>query len=230
MMKVLLLVTAASAKFLRPAESDVTLEIASFRSDANTFLEWQEMDDPVMGGLSAGQFEVYENLGHFSGTVENVPKLNAPGFCEVRTTSRMLVDASAYLEGGFLLTLKSATPEYAGYHFSFNAVGTPHHHGGHEVEGSYKTTFKASADLSTVYLPFSSFSWDWSDFTGDCATQDPDGFQHQCCSDNAAMCPDALRLKAITGLAVWAEAAQGPFQLSIQNIAVTLNNELSSSE
>ena len=44
-----------------------------------------------------------------------------------------------------------------------------------------------------------------ADFTGECDTKDPDGFQHSCCADLPSVCPDAPGLSNINGLSIWAE-------------------------
>ena len=122
--------------------------------------------------------------------------------------------------------MRTTTPAFAGFKFAFSAVGAPRHHGGHELVGSYKTSFSVPAgdDWTALALPLAAFSADWSDFTGDCATKDPDGYQHTCCSDETPeVCPDAERLAAITGFSVWAEGAEGDFNLEIQSVvAATL--------
>ena len=40
----------------------------------------------------------------------------------------------------------------------------------------------AGDSFSTIKVPLSSFSVDWSDYTGECTTKDPTGEQHVCCS------------------------------------------------
>lgn len=200
------------------------LELATFEENGTMVHLWKELYDPVMGGLSYGTFEVVDEVGAFNGTVEDVPKLNAPGFAQMYTSNMFHVDASAYLEGGIKMEIMSTTPEYEGYKFSFKAIGAPHHHGGHQIYGEYKAPFELNTtEWTTVVIPFDQFSWDWSDFTGDCDTVDPDGFQHACCSVDETRCPDAARLQAITGLAIWAEGAKGDFYLEVKSIHATMN-------
>ena len=60
-------------------------------------------------------------------------------------------------------------------------VTRPPHSGMHHSMPSFKSDFKfggADGSLQTVRVPFSSFSVDWSDFTGECGGKDPDGTQH----------------------------------------------------
>lgn len=209
----------------------VPVSIVEYREQAEdlvlaegTMQGWQEMNDPVMGGQSVGSFFSSNGTGTFHGTVKNVTFLNAPGFCQVSTKSP-IVDASAYL--GIKLEVRSSTPEYRGFKLAFNAVGAPRHHGGHEVTGSYKTSFalrNTTDEYQIVTLPFSQFSSDWSDYTGDCSTKDPDGYQHVCCSPfNPEVCPDAKRLAQITGFSLWAEGAEGDFLLQFTQINATVS-------
>jgi len=111
----------------------------------------------------------------------------------------------------------------------------PHHHGGRELFGMYK------ADLSTaksttqgvgwtiLRLPLTAFSSDWSDFTGECNTKDPDGYQHKCCDYNRSSglpwkepCPTTKGFESIIGLSVWSEGVFGNFSFEIKSISIEL--------
>merc|ERR1712232_1198137 len=184
--------------------------------------KWAEQDDPVMGGQSHGNWSVMETFGRFQGSVKNVSFIHAPGFCRTVTAVPLLKDAAAYIDGGLLLTARTSTPAYKGFKLSFGAVGAPKHHGGH-ISGCYKTKFNIPAspngEFQRIFLKFSEFSYDWSDFTGECSTKDPDGFQHHCCSAaNLTVCPDKARLTAITGFSIWAEGAEGDFDVDLKEI------------
>lgn len=182
---------------------------------------WIENDDPIMGGKSRGSWSVADSYGVFNGSTVNVPKLSAPGFCRAITISPFMKDASAYLSGGLMLTVRTTTPEYEGFKLAWGSLRTPRHHGGHEAQGSYKTKFQVPAgdDFQSVYLPFSSFSWDWSDLDGECSTLDPDGYQHKCCSDATPdVCPTTQHSSGINMFNIWAEGVAGDFHLEIQEI------------
>ena len=188
-----------------------------------------------MGGQSSGNFSVVSDHAVFQGTVRNVSFLHAPGFCRAFTTSFMLQDASAYVDGGITITARSSTPAFKGFKLAIGAIGAPKHHGGHEMEGSYKAGFAIAKTYtldsilggdddgwSTVYLPFTEFSSDWSDFSGECTTKDPDGYQHKCCSKDAPeVCPNAKTLKLINNLALWAEGVEGDFHIEVKSIEAT---------
>eukprot|EP00631_Chrysoreinhardia_giraudii_P007277 CAMPEP_0197423224 /NCGR_PEP_ID=MMETSP1170-20131217/20233_1 /TAXON_ID=54406 /ORGANISM="Sarcinochrysis sp, Strain CCMP770" /LENGTH=219 /DNA_ID=CAMNT_0042950625 /DNA_START=22 /DNA_END=681 /DNA_ORIENTATION=+ len=219
-MKKACLVVVLAAVVGNAAADEVVL--ATFGSASS--LTWQEMNDPVMGGESTGNFSLTANAtGKFQGVVKNVSFLGAPGFCQVETTSLFSTNISSFLDGGIALTIAAtATPTYGGFKFAFSAVGAPRHHGGHEATGSYKTSFNASSQR--IFLPFASFSSDWSDYTGDCDTLDPDGYQHVCCDDDHTdVCPDARRLAQVTGYSIWAEGTEGTFDLEVTQIAAALN-------
>lgn len=80
-------------------------------------------------------------------------------------------------------------------------------------------------DWQTVTIPFSEFSYDTSDYTGDCFTKDPTGTQHYCCGtggeeelEKTEVCPTSEYLSKITGVQVWGEGAEGDFHLEIDYI------------
>ena len=69
------------------------------------------------------------------------------------------------------------------------------------------------------------FSSDWSDFTGECNTKDPDGYQHLCCDASSGMpwqepCPTTKGLESIIGLSVWSDGVLGNFSISIRSISI----------
>lgn len=143
---------------------------------------------------------------------------------------------------------------FAKYRFGLSAANIPKHGGqAHELEGQYKGNFvvkptntfvkqpssmlrgQASASApqpaamggacQIITIPFSAFSSDWSDFTGDCGGTDPDGTEHKCCSlaDAPEVCPSADHLKEVDVVTVWAEGVEGLFGLRIYEINVTAN-------
>merc|ERR1711871_127335 len=186
---------------------------------------WTEQNDPVMGGQSCGNWSLQEGFGRFEGTVRNVSFLHAPGFCRAFTTSLLMrQDASKYLNGGLVLTVRTTTPSYKGFKIAFGAVGAPVHHGGHEYEGSFTADFMvpSSSDgmaWQTVMIPFNKFSYDWSDFTGECSTKDPDGYQHKCCSpETPDVCPTSKFLSKVNNFALWAEGQEGAFLIDMKEI------------
>merc|ERR1712086_212053 len=185
----------------------------------------REMDDPVMGGRSAGSFSVLTDpppvspiAGHFRGHCAIVPFLHAPGFCKV-TADGTFHDASTYANGAMQLYVKSSTPAYKGFKVAFGAVGASRPHPSRHGGATFKANFALSGqhtDWQLVEVPFHRFSIDWSEYTGDCSTKDPTGEQHVCCSsEHPEVCPTAAHLKAITSVEVWAEGSEGDFSLEI---------------
>jgi len=198
--------------------------LATFGTSAPTSsIHWIEANDPVMGGQSHGNFSVSGDHGVFQGEVKTVPSLKAPGFCQFSSSSLMFKDLSTYSSGSVSLVVRSSTPDYQGFKLDFRAFGAKRHHGGHELQGSYKTGFTVPAgDWTTVNIPLTKFSSDWSDFTGECSTRDPDGYQHQCCTESTPeVCPSASTMTVVDGISVWAEGVAGVYQLEIQSISIS---------
>lgn len=187
---------------------------------------WEPRDDPVMGGGSKSNWSLEEDYGVWQGSVTNVSFLGAPGFCAVRTISLPSVDASAYIDGGLVLKVRSSTPEYTGFKLRFEGPSVPRHvnqYGPPTLPGSQLSPFKVPASLNgewrSAFLPFSSFSYDHSDYTGKCDTVDPDGYQHRCCSDAAPeVCPNSTQLETIDAFVINAEGVEGKFQMDIKEI------------
>merc|ERR1711865_620010 len=130
-------------------------------------------------------------------------------------------DISSHL-GGFLeLRVRSTTPTFAGFRIAFAAKDVPStsRYGG----GSFKSGFNRTdaTDFQIVQVPFTSFSYDWSGFTGRCDTKDPGGQQHHCCStqgNDKKYCPTKAFLSTITDVEVWAEGAEGDFHLEVDYV------------
>jgi len=200
--------------------------LANFKSGSRSFYRWQEVNDPVMGGQSYGNFSVSDGVATFQGQTRIVPSLRAPGFCKANTGVGILEDASAYTNGAIQLIVRTTTPSYKGYKFAFSAIGAKRHHDGHELLGSYKSDFTvpAGSDWQKVTIPMSHFSSDWSDFTGECSTKDPDGYQHKCCTEQSPdVCPNKNTLAKIVGFSIWAEGVAGDFKLEMKEILAVSN-------
>ena len=101
---------------------------------------------------------------------------------------------------------------YAGYRISFGSNKGPD-------SGRYAYGYKAGPvdfatgdAFSTVIVPFSDFSDDWDDATGDIIRS---------CADDASLCPDDATLAKLESLAIWAEGVNGEVDLEIQKIWAT---------
>ena len=164
----------------------------------------------------------------FNGSCNIVPSLKAPGFAKAYTTTSStgatFQDVEEYLDGDMYVYARSSTPEYKGFKIAFGAKNVPHNgpYGG----GSFKAPFAFNGgDWQLVKVPFNTFSWDWSGYTGSCETKDPNGKQHVCCTkDTPQVCPTKAFLSTITGVELWAEGTQGLFQLDVKWIGAGSSN------
>lgn len=205
--------------------------MVSFEPGKTLNTKFKEQNDPVMGGGSSGNFTAVSGFGVFQGTVRNVSFLHAPGFCnaQVRTGEGAAeLDLSEFVteHGGVRLIVKKGGGDYAGHKLALSAFGVPHHNGGHELEGSYKQGFAISGlglECEAIYLPMSGFSSDWSDFSGNCDTKDPNGYQHKCCPSGGLnsnpVCPSKKNLATVDGITIWSEGVGGDFAMKIYEIA-----------
>lgn len=203
--------------------------LVTFDDDAATGdRNWQVMNDPVMGGQSKSSYEKEGKVGHFHGTCAIVPFLKAPGFCKIETSQGLFkkphyADASAFIDGSLYLELRSTTPSYAGYKIAFSAKNTTRPRPGmHHAAPSFKADFTvpAGSTFSTIKVPFSNFSVDWSEYTGECDTKDPTGEQHVCCSsEHPEVCPKDYHLSQLTGFQIWAEGKEGDFDIELKQIS-----------
>jgi hypothetical protein len=177
-----------------------------------------------MGGASTSSFTVADKVGIFNGTCAIVPFLKAPGFAKITTVAGpVFPDASAFINGGIELRVRSTTPLYTGYKVGFGAKDVPRTspYGG----GSFKADFALSdsPDWQVLTVPFDAFSYDWSGFTGECSTKDPDGTQHVCCGpEHLEVCPSTTFLSTLTNVQVWAEGVEGDFHIEIDYVGVTM--------
>merc|ERR1719310_1686419 len=193
------------------------VDLVTFDGAPGTTWSWKALNDPVMGGVSFSTFSanVSGATAKWVGQVNVVPSLKAPGFCNAETTdgqgvSARFNDASAFSH----IEIKArAFTEYSGYKVSFAAD---------TINPQFKS-FKANFELQgdgmwrTVAIPLSSFSNDWSTFTGDCDTVDPNnGRKHTCCSqETPEVCPTRKNLKDISQVGLWMEGHAGKFDVEI---------------
>eukprot|EP00045_Choanoeca_perplexa_P018535 m.293050 g.293050 ORF g.293050 m.293050 type:complete len:220 (-) comp18217_c0_seq1:68-727(-) len=187
---------------------------ATFDGANGTTLVWTAVNDPVMGGVSNSKFSVNETIRSlvWNGEVKIVPSLKAPGFANLENVGlRRFPDASAYTH----ILIHADLGEYynySGYKFSFAADTL------NPQFKSFKADFPAvkGSGFTTIAIPFTKFSNDWSSFTGECSTKDPTGYQHHCCTpEHPEVCVTPKNLKDIEQLGVWAEGVAGKFSIKI---------------
>merc|ERR1719454_2850989 len=169
-----------------------------------------------MGGQSHSTLNINNGIAVWNGETKIVPKLHAPGFCNIKSTSgggvlRIANDASPFTH--MLLRVRS-TIKYTGFKVSFAADTF------NPTFNSFKTDFTVSRNdgtWHTVAVPFEQFSNDWSQYTGRCDTTDPNGKKHKCCSaEHPEVCPTKKNLKHISQLGIWAEGVAGKFHLEVK--------------
>jgi hypothetical protein len=188
---------------------------------------WKVTNDPVMGGRSKSHFAVgtdaagNKNIGLFSGDVAIVPSLKAPGFCNSFVTIPNK-DASEY--DAFEITLRSHGPLTA-FKSSWGGKGVPkdpncHHPGCQYQTGSFKAGFNVTQQSATatpqkVVIPFTDYTYEWSDFTGGCTDHGA-----KCCDpeENPNTCPSKTALSQITQVGIWGEGTAGDFALDIFSV------------
>lgn len=180
---------------------------------------FKELNDPVMGGQSTGSwsYSPHNDFGIFDGQVVDVPSLKAPGFIKA-VSDGTFPDASSTASGELVLQVRSSTPEYTGFRFSF-ASGTlsPSYAcaGGGSIpmsRGCYKAKFQVPKgdNFTEVRIPWHDFSDKWSPATGEQTTT---------CAEDPSVCPTAQRLAAIKRIEIWAEGVAGHIHLEVKSIA-----------
>jgi len=193
------------------------ISLASFGEHGATI--FKELNDPVMGGQSTGSwsYDLHGGFGIFDGQVVDVPSLKAPGFIKAASDGTF-PDCSSTASGGLVLQVRSTTPEYKGFRFSF-ASGTlsPSYAcaGGGSIpmsRGCFKAKFQVpkGSNFTEVRIPWRDFSDKWSPATGEQTTT---------CAEDASVCPTAQRLAGIKRIEVWAEGAVGHIHLEVKSIS-----------
>jgi len=185
-------------------------------ADGTTF-KFEELNDPVMGGKSTGTWSLGNGFGIMDGEVVNVPSLKAPGFIKAAADGK-LPDVSDFIDGSLVLTVRSSTPDFAGYRVAFvsGAVsGAYACAGGGSLpfsRGCFKQKFNvpAGSDFVEVKLPFNAFSDKWSPATGEHTTE---------CSDDKDVCPTAAKLGNIQRIEFWGEGSAGKLHLEVKSVS-----------
>ena len=158
-----LLLLAVGAAASPAVERDGKITLENFGRAAH---EWQELNDPVMGGQSVATFGIAGGVGVFNGTCAIVPSLSAPGFCSAQTKQKLFgdswPDASAALAGGLVLVARSLTPSFAGFKVAFGAKDVPSA-SRYTPQGTFKAPFNVTGvagddGFEEIYVPFSSFA------------------------------------------------------------------------
>merc|ERR1711998_680010 len=193
------------------------LPIVTFDGVQGTTFDFKALNDPVMGGRSSGTWTVADGAGVLDGEVVDVPSLSAPGFIKAAADGTF-PDASSAFGGNLVLTVRSSTPEYAGFRVTFVAGATSAAFacsaGGSSPlsRGCFKAKFSvpAGSDFAQIKIPFSDFSDKWSSATGEQTTT---------CAQSADVCPTASKLSKIQRIEFWGEGANGKLHLEVKSVS-----------
>lgn len=216
MMRTLSTVLALAFVAIASADVDPTSvkKIVTFDNAKSTTQKWKNLNDPVMGGQSNSTYKIDTTAKQvtWEGDVKIVPSLKAPGFCNLETSKMFGKFDDASGNTHLLIRARTSTPAYQGFKLSFAAdTLIPQFY-------SYKSNFYLKGnDWQTVAIPLNNFSNDWSSFTGDCFTKDPNGKQHYCCdADHPKVCPSQKSLRDISQVGLWTEGQAGHFNIEVQ--------------
>merc|ERR1712107_698843 len=127
-------------------------------------------------------------------------------------------DISSAIGGNLVLTVRSSTPDYAGFRVTFVSGATSADFacaaGGSLPlsRGCFKAKFSvpAGSDFSQIRIPFSDFSDKWSSATGEQTTT---------CAESADVCPTASKLSKIQRMEFWGEGANGKLHLEVKSVS-----------
>merc|ERR1711879_869437 len=191
--------------------------LVTFDGGAGTTFKFVQLNGPVMGGQSTGTWSLGEGFGILDGNVVDVPSLKAPGFIKAAADGKF-PDVSDFIDGSLVLTVRTSTPEYAGFRVTFVSGATSPSFscaaGGALPfsRGCFKTKFKvpSGSDFVEIKLPFSTFSDKWSSATGEQTTT---------CAQSKDVCPTAAKLSHIQRVEFWGEGAAGKLHLEVQSVS-----------
>merc|ERR1712061_202029 len=205
------------AEVCDPDDEEPSVNLVTFDGTRETTFEFKELNDPVMGGQSTGTWSLSDGFGIMDGEVVNVPSLKAPGFIKAAADGSF-PDVSAFINGSLVLTVRTSTPDYAGYRVTFvSGAASPSYScaggGGLPLSrGCFKQKFSvpAGSDFVEVKLPFNTFSDKWSSATGEHTAE---------CSTEKDVCPTADKLSKIQRIEFWGEGAAGKLHLEVKSVS-----------
>lgn len=183
--------------------------LTTFDGAEATTQKWTAMNDPVMGGKSKATFTVEAETAVFDGAVAIVPSLQAPGFCGMQSRRETFPDIST---ANAIEVVARQTSDYKGWRFTIgDAPRNPDSGAPFFVKGTYKANvaIPVSQEFQKVIIPFSDFTYKWSDTTGEPTVK---------CVDDSSVCPTAKYLKSPKQLGIIAEGIEGSFHLEVQSI------------
>jgi hypothetical protein len=202
-----------------------TIPLVTFDGASGTTFQFKEMEDPVMGSESYGNWTTSNGVGVLDGIVTIVERPAvaivgaSPGFIKAVTDGKF-ADASSAVSGYLAVAVRSRIP-YAGFRVSFaSGAAWPFYScegGGHipYSRGCFKSsnfTIPLTDDnhFTTIKLPFSSFSDLWAPATGD---------HTSVCANDPSTCVTAEILSGIQRIEFWAEGADGNIHIELKSIS-----------
>ena len=143
-----------------------------------------------------------------AGSVEIVDFLGAPGFIKAEREGKYPDISSC---DAFVLTGRHTdyTSEYGGYRLAFGRARAPADLNPHRWTSGFKAPFTIGMIVDEVTIPFTAFSDDWDDATGDIIVT---------CAEDVRVCPTSSVLEDIETLSVWGEGVEGAVSLEIHAI------------
>merc|ERR1711957_213567 len=198
-------------------DSAAARNLVTFDGAKETAFSFRQLNDPVMGGKSTGTWALGDGYGILDGEVIDVPSLSAPGFIKAAADGKF-PDISSFIDGSLVLSVRTTTPEFAGYRVTLTSgAASPDFScaGGGGLpfsRGCFKNKFSvpAGSDFIDVKIPFNTFSDKWSSATGEQTTT---------CEDDEDVCPTAAKLAKIQRLEFWGEGALGKLHLEVQSVS-----------
>merc|ERR1712151_250576 len=191
--------------------------LVTFDGADETSFSYKALNDPVMGGKSTGTWALGDGFGILDGEVVDVPSLSAPGFIKAAADGTF-PDISAFADGSLVLSVRTSTPDYAGYRVTVvsGAVSADFAcAGGGSLpfsRGCYKEKFSvpAGSEFVDVKIPINTFSDKWSSATGEHTAE---------CADDSSTCLTAAKLSKIRRVEFWGEGANGKLHLEVQSVS-----------
>lgn len=191
--------------------------LVTFDETKETTFQFKELNDPVMGGKSVGTWSLGSGFGILDGEVITIPSLKAPGFIKAAADGKF-PDISSFADGSLVLSVRTTTPDFAGYRVTFVSGAVSANFacaggGGLPLSrGCYKQKFSvpAGAEFVDVKIPFNTFSDKWSSSTGE---------QTSTCAEDKSVCPTSAKLSKIQRVEFWGEGALGKLHLEVQSVS-----------
>merc|ERR1711879_1062928 len=207
----------ASKCIVSSLKSTATGPLVTFDGAEETSFNFKILNDPVMGGKSTGSWSLGSGFGILDGEVVNVPSLSAPGFIKAAGDGTF-PDISAFADGNLVLSVRTTTPDYAGYRVTVvsGAVSADFACAGGGglpfSRGCYKEKFSvpAGSEFVDVKIPFNTFSDKWSSATGEHTAE---------CADDSSTCLTAAKLAKVRRVEFWGEGANGKLHLEVQSVS-----------